>query len=875
MNYYAQYKKMPRQQLPDNEKTESWAKDCVDACEGMVLIYNDNIRESRLNKQSNYNLYNGILDKKELEKISNPYNLQGSTFPTTPRNYPITNPYIKKLVGEEFNRRFDWHLAVINPDAISSKMAEMKEIINNKVIEIIQNQQKLTPEQLQDPKIQEQVQAEIQAEVEKVGEYRDRREEGGTKILEYYYRYLDLKYLFNKGWEDAIIAGEELYAIDEINSDPVVRRCNPLTTYFLTNPQTNRLEDSDIVVEEMFEPLGKIMDDYYKFLSPEDIKYLETLNGFSGRNTTNGLLNYNEPNVFLDYNENTATLSNNFQLNQGIDLNGNIRVLRCVWRSLRKINLLHYLDENGDEQIVPMHESYKPRKTKGEWVEGLWIGEFWEGTKIANKIYVKLKPRSIQFRKLNNLSYCQSGYVGTVYNTNSSRVNSLFDIMKPYQYSFIAMSYRTELAFIKAKGKIGIIDTAMIPDGMNVDTWMYYAELMGWAVTDSFKEGKKGAATGKLAANVANQAREINLDLGNYIQQHISYLQYIEAQLDKITGINNARRGDTPASAGLGVTQEAQRASSDMTEQYFRLHDNVKLRVLSAVLETAKYCLKKGSKTFQMILDDLSTEIFTVDGETINEAEYGILMSDATNDQDTLNTLKRAMEMAIQTGKVDSEQLLDITSNSSMSSIRRKIKNNIKETKKIQQEQFAKEQEVREQEIQAKLKAEQDKLALEYEKLNREDVNKQLDREVKIYESELKAYALDEGSATGNIQATADSALKQQEINLKSLTEQQKIEASERAAAMANKLKEKEIQAKKDVEAEKLNQVKIQNASQEAMQRKQEQMLNEELKFKREEIGFKKEELKIKERVELIKLATAKHKAAEAKKKAKAKPKAK
>jgi hypothetical protein len=847
---FTSFKNLPKQAIPDSEKDETWGKDSVDACEGLVLLFNDTIRESRLNKQINYNLYNGILSKADLEKMSNPYGLQGQTFPISPRNLPISNPYFKKLLGEEYKRRFDWHLSIVNEDAASEKLAEKKQIVSDVVTSIFQEQLQLTEEQRADPEVAKQIEAQLQDALERAKSWRQEREEGCTSMLEYYERQLDLKTLFNNGYEDALIAGEEIYCIDEVNNEPVVRRCNPLMTYYLTNPHSHYVEDSDIVVEEQYVPLGEVVDRYYRFLKPDEIAELEKMNFNGGVRSNNGpFVNYSEGITWAD--PDSGMEFGAIKTNMSTDFN-NIRVVRCVWRSIRQISILHYLDEEGNEVEEPIAASYKPNKALGEWTEKINIGEFWEGTKIANKYYVKVQPRSTQFRRLNNISHCQSGYIGSIYNTNSSKALSLMDIIKPYQYSIITMAYRTELAFMKSKGKIGFVDKAWIPDGMEMDSWMYFAEMMGWAVVDSFKEGKKGASMGKLAGSNATRSDSMNLEMGNYIQQHINYMQYLEGQIEKVTGINDARKGNIGSSAGLGVTQQAQEASSEMTEQYFRIHDNVKLRVMSALLETCKFCLRNGNKTFQYILSDMTSKIFSIDGESINEAEYGLMMSDATNDAETLNILKRAMEMAIQTGKVDANQLLAITSNTSMSAIKHKLKQTIDDQNKQAQANIEAEQKAKSEEAKARMDYQNSLLQLEYDKLDRDDLNKQLDRELDIQLEEIKAYAFDEGPNPVDISNAANQALKQQEINLKHLNEQSKLSEIQRQRDQDRMLKEKELQLKKDIEDKKIKAIEVQNKSQELINK--------------ENVKIKEKELIAKEKIEKLKLLAAKAKASKIKK---------
>jgi hypothetical protein len=239
-------------------------------------------------------------------------------------------------------------------------------------------------------------------------------------------------------------------------------------------------------------------------------------------------------------------------------------------------------------------------------------------------------------------------------------------------------------------------------------------------------------------------------------------------------------------------------------------------------------------------MDDLSMNIFNVDPEQFSEASYGILVSDSTNDNDTLASLKRAMEMAIQTGKTDVNQLLTITSNGSMSSIRHKLKQETRKAQEAASQQFEQEQQIKQKQIEAQMKAEGDKLALEYEKLNREDVNKQLDRENKIELETLKAYAIDEGSNIPEIDTTAELALKQSDINLKSITEANKLSLQERHKAIDTMLKQKELTMKKQIEDKKIEAIDHQSRNQELMQNK--------------ELAFKEKELKAKEKIERIKL---------------------
>ena len=107
------------------------------------------------------------------------------------------------------------------------------------------------------------------------------------------------------------------------------------------------------------------------------------------------------------------------------------------------------------------------------------------------------------------------------------------DIMRPYQYLYDEFMDRIKSAFAKFKGPMIELDFAKMPDNWTPEKWMHYAENMGYLIVDSFKEGKKGAATGKIVGGLGNTTggKVLNPDLGNYIQHHIMMLEYIEKQI--------------------------------------------------------------------------------------------------------------------------------------------------------------------------------------------------------------------------------------------------------------------------------------------------------------------------------------------------------
>jgi hypothetical protein len=124
------------------------------------------------------------------------------------------------------------------------------------------------------------------------------------------------------------------------------------------------------------------------------------------------------------------------------------------------------------------------------------------------------------------------------------------------------------------------------------------------AVVDSFKEGNIGAATGKLSGMMQQSSGVLDLEQGNYIQQHINLLEFVKMEMSEAAGISKQREGQVSSSETVGGVERSNLQSSHITEWLFAKHDDVKKRSLECFLETSKTALKGGSKKFQYILSD-------------------------------------------------------------------------------------------------------------------------------------------------------------------------------------------------------------------------------------------------------------------------------
>ena len=746
----------PRQKLSLRKKTQKWGEECIEAALGLIGVYDSTRRSPHSKKLRNYNLYNGKFDKTDLEHVTDPLGMGGTAeMPATLQYYDVVSPIFNLLFGEESKRKFDYVVRAMNEDSISAKEEEKQKQIVDTFKGLITQHRELMSKEMPDPKSQEEQQQQAQQIEESIPEhlkrmekyfkydFQDMNESTAHKLLKFLEKDQDLKTLFQKGWEDALLAGEEIYCVEQVAQEPTARRVNPLEFYCLLPNNSDYVDEAEAIVEDSYMSINAVLDYYYEDLTPKQVDTLEKEQG-SQSNFGDSLLNYQTP-PKLEV-KSVEDLPGDKQTSSYRDEEGNLRVTKVIWKSMRKVGRLYYFDEQGMPQEDIINESYKIDETLGERVEWMWINEYWEGTKLGENIYINIRARKQQFRKMDNLSHCKSGYVGTIYNANNSQSVSLMDRLVPWIYLYITMWYRLELAIASNQGKIALIDLSLIPDGWDVEKWMYYAQSMKFGFVDSFNEGKKGQSSGKLAGNISTQNKVLDMETGNYIQQHVQLLQFVEENLQSLSGVTRQRLGSVGASELVGTTERAVQQSSHITEKWYEIHNHTKTRVLSTLVDVAKDVYSGKTKRFQYVADDLATMSFKLMGDEFGYSEYGIFVSNANQDLQALEALKSLTQAALQNDKMTISDVIDVYNSSSLADIRIKIKESEaarqQQDQQMQQQQMQMQQQAEQakaQAEQAKMQIEQSKLELEVEKENREDARNSEDNRTKLEIAQMNA----------------------------------------------------------------------------------------------------------------------------------------
>ena len=801
----------PAQAISSKAKNMKWRKSVLDWASSKTYFNYSPVRKDVVHMKINYDLVNGVIHMEDVAAILNPNNISTAFIPEKIQHYPIINSKLNTLRGEEAARVFDWKVIVTNPNAISSIEEDKKKQFYASVQSIVEDSD--LP--------QEQAEQQMQETKEFYDyNYQDLREVRANELLRHYSKEQGFKQTFNDGFLDALVCSTEAYQTGIVGGEPVLVKLNPLKLRVFRNGYSNRIEDADLIIYEDYWSRGRILDTYYDELTSKQVKWLsDELPDLDGGTPLGAAGNYNEAypyipivsgedGIMVDGSTGLGFFDAFAGLDGGIgsdllpyDVAGNIRVIRVWWKSLRKIFMVKSYDPVTGEEIFDFYpDTYVADEDAGEEATALWVNEMWEGTKIGEDIYVGIRPCIVQHNSISNPSRCHAGIIGTIYNVNETAPYSIVDMMKPYNYLYDAIHAKLVDMIATNWGKLLELDLALKPKNWEVDKWMYFARANKVLVKDSFNEGNKGAATGKLAGGLNNASKGyIDADWGNSIQNYIELLQWAKDSMSDLVGINRQREGNTYSRETVGGIERAVLQSSYITDWLFQQHDETKRRVLEAFIEEAKGALRGRKMKFQYILSDNSIKLMDIDGDEFCECDYGLVVDNSSDTQKLYNQIDVLAQAALQ----NQYRLSTIVKLYSSASIAEKTK--ILES--VEKEMAQEAQKAREQEAQlAQQKVNADMQAKQAE-MEQKDRLAQLDSDTKIRVAEINSKA--EELRLGIYETENNIDLRNQELDI----EREKLRQDILEFDKELHLKEKELKQKKEIEMAKVEASKVKSKS--------------------------------------------------------------
>lgn len=643
-----------KQTLPRSKKlgkgkdAESWRTSNVDYHgDNEGYKFNDNY-------QYLYKLAAGYLDESKYKYATDPHHTNRK-YHSKLRNYDIISPIVQMLMGEKSKRKSDPIVIAINSDIVNVKEIQLKNLINEELDQLVIN----TLNEITDTGfISRDIvgQEELQTKVDSI---KDDKAITGQEALSYIFYEQDVKRKLRECFNDLLVTAHTISKKEVKDNNIHYSTFSPDNGGYTCSENTKFIEDGESAWIKEYKTTSDIIDDFYDDLTEEQIQRLETLNVSNQNSIDSNTLDTQE--LIRSLREDGRLNTNNFDDSNLAKKNGLVEVLYVNWKSKVKIGKVIGKDIFGEVYDGYVTEDFKP--DEGQTVEWRWVNETWEGYRVADEIYLNIRPVPYQRGTFDNPSKCKLLINGMTLHGRHYYSKSPVEKLEPYQEKFNIIHWQLEKVMNKNKDKLVFLPKGVIPDDEDMDMF----DMMHFAESDGFLFGDE-VDTRRLQE--LQSVKVLDLSLNDYLQQLYGLLQFIKAEAEETLGISRQRKGQTFASDGKATTEQSIFQSAIISEEIFLEFEEFEEKEYQGLLDLSKYAWKEGKKS-TFIDSDKRKRMINILGEDYTELEFGVTVVNGKEQQEKLNRIRNNSQAWIQNASKQSlvvkmenteniEELIDI-----------------------------------------------------------------------------------------------------------------------------------------------------------------------------------------------------------------------
>lgn len=756
----------PRQRLSYQAKVANdfeWGKKTIDyvISTAMPLVASDYTRMLR-----NYRLFNNILDQEDFRRECNPYGIEVGQVADEIKAYNKTYNKIQVLLGDELARPFNFKAILSDSEGIRSKLAHKDMLLRKYVLSQIQSTLQaisvnFAPEELQG--VSEDIMNPSDIETYMKTSYMDSKEISANKLLNFLKYYLSIAEKRNEAFKHALIAAKEIIYVTHDHGMPSLEVINPLNFFYHASPDTKYLEESLYAGHKAELTSAEILDYYGLYLSEEDITSIDD-SPYPYTSSDMRAMKYEKVPINM-WNANSTTTHT---------------VYTVEWVSQKKVGFLTFVNEFGDTitdivsedfPIPPNAKTYTETKDYGrKCTYQYWVGpdgqpykitfeyipEVWTGTRIGDKIYCKIGPKTHQFRSNENPYDVKLSYHGAIYNDTNASPVSIMDRMWPFQFLYLVIMHKMKKLIAQDQGKVIKIDTTMIDPTVGWEKTMYFIKEMGIEFynplqnADSPGAGQRGSITHTLDVSNTQQ-----------ILAYISILNALDQQISDVAGVNRQREGQISNSEAVSNAQANVQMSALLTEVYFFQHDKVWERVISSLLQLSQSLFRDKPLMLQWVMDDMSAATLNMAAGEISNADFAMFITSSQREVKLFNAMETMADRLLQANRAKFSDLIKMYKATSAEELEAKIVASEEQADKKEQQQLQ-----QQQQAQAQLQQQQQEFLIEQQQ-------RQFEHEVLLHEIDSFRFQKDQDLNNNQVpdqlevaKFVADTALQSRKLDL-------------------------------------------------------------------------------------------------------------
>ena len=689
-----------------------------------------------------------------------------------------------------FNEMMEEKRSMVEATLVSYAEQKMQETIQRMGLDMEDEQQAQQAQQMMSPENLKTL-PEIEEFFRK--DYRSMVEEWATHQHAVDEERFVMRELEQIAFKDMLITDREFWHFKMNEDDYEIEVWNPVLTFYHKSPEARYISQSNWVGRVDMLTISDVIDKYGYLMSDEQLKSLEAIYPVKSAG-------YNLPGVQNDGSFYDATRSYEWNtqgpslgmrqflsardtfVNTGDDIIYRIynesedlsdfsdwsmlRVTTAYWKSQRMIGHLSKIDDDGMllEMVVdenykvtqkPLYDTtvYKNKDRKnlvyGEHIEWIWINETWGGMKIGPNrpsfygnsdvygfapMYLNVKPVRFQFKGDFTLYGCKLPVEGAVFTERNTKSMSLVDKMKPYQIGYNLVNNQIADILIDELGTVIMLDQNALPRHSAGEDWGHNNFAKAYVAMKNFQMLPLDTSITNTENGLNFQHYQVlNLEQTQRLMSRIQLANYFKNQCFESIGLSPQRMGAVNGQETATGIEQAINMSYSQTEVYFTQHSEYLMpRVHQMRTDLAQYYHSTRPSLRLQYVTSMDEKVnFEMNGTELLARDLNIFISTKVNQRQIIEQI-RGLAIQNNTSGASIYDLGNIVKAESMAEITHVMKGiEDKATK-------AKQQEMQAMQEAEKMKQEGENARQEAE-LKFQAEQKQLDRENRIREAEIRS----------------------------------------------------------------------------------------------------------------------------------------
>lgn len=829
----------PLQRLSWSEKKKSnfkWVEETADYYDFYFGGVDSELKTKQEKYKLNYDLANGRADISAAYKDLVSFMLKDEKVDIGLNNvhhYPIINQIVQGMTGQWLKRPLEPIVYDVSAHGMSQRKREHAELIQaflqktlidpevNRITQKffmdngIQDPYSLTIEEQQ--QVQSQIDAQVQQGLKDIEEYMKKGYKSPSsiqaqKLMNYLMKELRIKETCGMNFEHYLITGEAYFYTGIRHNRPVFEKVNPMWFSWGGSQNTEFAEDGEFCKYTQYIKVSEFFNRYGDILTNSDIKKVSNLITTRGANGYNYESGEFRSELIMEIDSQfgeTESMPYDFKTRKGQqDIAGlyakvaqtlgisrreldvaSIRETHITFRSLRKLYSVKRL-VNGKVQHYYRSEDYVEDPLKGDLeVKTIWVPEIWECRKFGAKdgLYLEKRPIPYQYRSLNNPFDVKQPYVGQKLNNlsgNSENV-SIVDLGKVWNLDFDIMQARLKEKLATDVGKVFLMAMELIPDGYTPGQWLQALKYGKIAPIQMNEAAMQGITPQVL--------KEIDLSQVIELDKMMNALQYYQTQTAISMYYNPSMLGQISPYITTSNNQQNIQQSANQTEKIFSSYTNIIERALNNLLKAARIAYKDNDEILRWVMDDGSVAELELDSEMLDRSEMGLFITNDWADIQSTEFIKNNVLSLIQ-NQYPVSDIIRISSAKSTSEMITIAENQERKAEEMRQAQTQEQQQMQNQMMEQQKQIEQMKMQFQSQMKDKDIAGKiqgiQLDREKFAMAQDLDRDGINDANERKDKELEAKKEIEREKMQYDKDNKDKELRIKE----LELKLKEKELE---------------------------------------------------------------------------------